>query len=66
MSEYFRPINYEFAWQKDKVDEAYVEANLPKQELSAIHLGGYRVEIKKHLKEELKEIDKLVGEMINI
>ncbi|MDE3183963.1 MAG: N-6 DNA methylase [Bacteroidota bacterium] len=44
--------------------KAYVEANLPKQELSAIHLGRYRVEIKKHLKEEMDEIDGLVGEMI--
>ena len=44
--------------------KAYVEANLPKQELSAIHLGRYRVEIKKHLKEEMEGIDGLVGEMI--
>lgn len=44
--------------------KAYVEANLPKQELSAVHLGRYRVEIKKHLKEEMEGIDGLVGEMV--
>ena len=44
--------------------KAYIEANLPKHELSAVHLGRYRVEIKKHLKEEMEDIDRLVGEII--
>jgi hypothetical protein len=44
--------------------KAYLEANLPKQELSAIHLGRYRVELKKHLQEEMEGIDGLVEEMV--
>lgn len=44
--------------------KAYIAANLPKQELSAIHLGRYRMEIKKYLKEEMEKIDELVGKMI--
>ena len=34
----------------------YIAANLPKQELSAIHLGRYRMEIKKYLKEEVERL----------
>lgn len=45
--------------------KTYVKTNIPKQELSAVHLGRYRMEIKKHLEEEMEEIDELVGEMIN-
>lgn len=43
---------------------AYLQANPPKQELSTIHLGRLRVEIKKHLSVEMKEIDKLVKKII--
>jgi len=50
--------------QAHEKSKAYVEANLPKQELSAVHLGRYRVDIKKYLKEEMEGIDELVGEMI--
>jgi hypothetical protein len=44
--------------------KAYIITNPPQQELSAIHLGRYRMEIKKHLKEELEEIDGLVGKVV--
>ncbi len=44
--------------------ERYLKDNPPKQELSAIHLGRLRVEIKKHLLEEMKEIDKIVKKII--
>lgn len=43
---------------------AYIATNPPQQELSAIHLGRYRIELKKHLKEELEEIDNLVEKLI--
>jgi hypothetical protein len=42
----------------------YLEDNIPQQELSAIHLGRLRVAIKKHLSEEMKEIDKLVKKVV--
>jgi len=42
----------------------YLETNPPQQELSAIHLGRLRVTIKKHLSEEMKEIDKLVKKVV--
>lgn len=42
----------------------YLEANPPQQDLSAIHLGRLRVAIKKHLSEEMKEIDKLVKKVV--
>lgn len=42
----------------------YLQSNLPKQELSGIHLGKIRLEIKKHLAVEMKEIDKLVKKVI--
>lgn len=42
----------------------YLFENPPKQELSAIHLGKLRVEIKKNLIEELKDIDKIVAKLI--
>ncbi|GIV46139.1 MAG: hypothetical protein KatS3mg036_0957 [Ignavibacterium sp.] len=38
----------------------YLEKNPPQKELSATRLGRLRMEIKKHLSEEMKEIDKLV------
>jgi hypothetical protein len=43
---------------------AYLQTFPPKQELSAIHLGRLRVEIKKHLATEMKEIDLLVKKVI--
>ena len=44
--------------------EKYLKANPPQQELSAIHLGRLRVTIKKHLADEMKEIDRLVKKII--
>jgi type I restriction-modification system DNA methylase subunit len=43
---------------------AYLQANPPQQELSAIHLGRLRVAIKKQLTTEMKEIDELVGKLL--
>ncbi|MBP6023461.1 hypothetical protein [Ferruginibacter sp.] len=42
----------------------FVKDNPPQQELSAIHLGRIRVAIKKHLGNEMKEIDELVKKII--
>jgi hypothetical protein len=42
----------------------YLKDNIPKQELSAIHLGRIRTDIKKHLSEEMKAIDKLVKKVL--
>ncbi|MBL1214687.1 MAG: N-6 DNA methylase [Ignavibacteriae bacterium] len=42
----------------------FIEVNPPQHELSATRLGRYRVEIKKHLHKELKEIDKLVKKIV--
>lgn len=42
----------------------YLIDNQPKQELSSIHLGRLRTEIKKHLLNELKEIDNIVKKII--
>lgn len=50
--------------QAHKKAKQYLEANPPQQELSAIHLGRLRVAIKKHLSEEMKEIDKLVKKVV--
>jgi len=44
--------------------KAYLTANVPKQQLSAIFLGRLRMEIKKHLKNEMGEIDELVKEVV--
>ncbi|HMN49452.1 MAG TPA: N-6 DNA methylase [Ignavibacteriaceae bacterium] len=38
----------------------YLVSNPPKKELTATRLGKYRLDIKKHLSFEMKEIDKLV------
>ena len=43
---------------------AYIAANPPQQQLSAMHLGKLRVAIKKHLANEMNEIDVLVGKVI--
>ncbi|MEK6614859.1 MAG: N-6 DNA methylase [Bacteroidota bacterium] len=42
----------------------YLKSNPPQKELTAIHLGRLRVDIKKHLVLELKDIDKLVKKII--
>ena len=42
----------------------YIKENPPQQELSAIHLGRLRTQIKKHLADEMKDIDKLVKKLI--
>jgi len=42
----------------------YLAANPPKEELTATRLGRLRVEIKKHLSTEMKEIDKIVKKLI--
>ncbi len=42
----------------------YLEENSPKKELTAIHLGRLRLAIKKHLSEEMKEIDGLVKKVV--
>jgi hypothetical protein len=47
-----------------KKAEEYLKANPPQKELTSIHLGRLRVEIKKYLKEEMAEIDKIVKRLI--
>ena len=42
----------------------YLIDNPPKKELTATRLGKLRVDIKKHLHEEMKEIDKLVKKVV--
>jgi hypothetical protein len=42
----------------------YLKDNPPQNELSAIHLGRLRLDIKKHLSVEMKEIDKIVKKLI--
>lgn len=42
----------------------YIEENPPQQNLTANRLGRIRVEIKKHLSQEMKEIDKIVKKII--
>ncbi len=42
----------------------YLQENPPQNELSAIHLGRLRVEIKKHLSAEMKKIDKIVKKLV--
>ena len=44
--------------------ERYTLENPPEHELTAIRLGRYRLEIKKHLRKEMKEIDGLVKKVI--
>ena len=44
--------------------EQYIKDNPPQKELTAIHLGRLRVEIKKHLSAEMKEIDKIVKKLV--
>ena len=42
----------------------FIEENLPQNELTATRLGRYRVDIKKHLHKEMKEIDGLVKRLV--
>jgi SAM-dependent methyltransferase len=42
----------------------YLKDNPPQKELTAMHLGRLRTEIKKHLTPEMKEIDKIVKKII--
>jgi hypothetical protein len=42
----------------------YLRDNPPQRELTAARLGKLRLDIKKHLAEEMKEIDKLVKKVI--
>jgi hypothetical protein len=42
----------------------YLQDNPPQHELSAMHLGRLRVDIKKHLVKEIGEIDKLVKKVL--
>lgn len=42
----------------------YLEDNPPQKELTATRLGKLRLNIKKHLSEEMKEIDKLVKKVV--
>ena len=44
---------------------AFLEANPPKKELSAISLGKLRMQIKDNLKDELAEIDRLVKKIVS-
>ncbi len=43
----------------------YLEDNPPQKELSPTRLGKLRLDIKKHLSAEMKEIDKLVKKIIS-
>jgi hypothetical protein len=45
--------------------EVFVESNSPQNNLTAHLLGKFRVEIKKHLSQELTEIDKIVEKIMN-
>lgn len=44
--------------------EAYLNENPPQQELTPVHLGRLRLAIKKHLSNEMNEIDNLVKKII--
>lgn len=44
----------------------YVATHMPSGELTATRLGRFRVEIKKHLSRELKEIDRIVRKLIGM
>lgn len=41
-----------------------IQETPPQHELTAVRLGRYRVDIKKHLLKELKEIDRLVKRLV--
>ncbi|HRO43504.1 MAG TPA: N-6 DNA methylase [Flavipsychrobacter sp.] len=50
--------------QAHKKTARYLKDNHPQQALTAMHLGRLRVAIKKHLAEEMKEIDKMVAKVV--
>lgn len=54
----------ELSKQAHQKAKAYIETNPPKQSLTANRLGRLRVEIKKHLAKEMKEIDRIVKKLI--
>jgi hypothetical protein len=54
----------ELSEQAHKKAKRYLKDNVPKQEISPLFLGKLRVEIKKYLVEEVKEIDRLMNEII--
>lgn len=54
----------QFSKQAHESVKAWLAANPPKEQLSAIHLGRLRVEIKKYLKDEMEDIDGLVRGVI--
>ena len=43
----------------------YLQDNPPQHELSAMHLGRLRTDIKKHLAKEMAAIDKIVKKVIS-
>ncbi|MCL5030300.1 MAG: hypothetical protein M1480_14910 [Bacteroidetes bacterium] len=43
----------------------YLKDNIPQKELTATRLGKLRVDIKKHLAEGMREIDKVVKNLIS-
>ena len=54
----------ELSKQAHQKAKEYIEANPPKQSLTANRLGRLRVAIKKHLSKEMKEIDRIVKKLI--
>ena len=44
--------------------EAYLNQHPPQKELTPVHLGRLRADLKKHLAAEMVEIDKLVKKII--
>lgn len=42
----------------------YLKDNPPQKELSATRLGKLRLDIKKHLSDEMKDIDRLVKKVV--
>jgi hypothetical protein len=54
----------ELSEQAHKKAAKYLENNQPQKELTANHLGRLRLNIKKHLGSEMKEIDKLVKKLV--
>jgi len=54
----------ELSKEAHKKAEKYLQDNPPQKELSATRLGKLRLDIKKHLAGEMKEIDKLVKKVV--
>ncbi|HQJ45425.1 MAG TPA: hypothetical protein PK195_02200, partial [Ignavibacteriaceae bacterium] len=50
--------------EANKKAEKYLLDNPPQKELTATRLGKLRLDIKKHLAAEMKEIDKLVKKVV--